>query len=238
MKNLYTSLLAIGTVLLFSNLVAAEPVPKSKRSKAAVARVVPQLRRDVEEEGFVWGAPVFVRIFKEEEELEVWLKDGQIFRKFQTFDICTWSGDLGPKLKEGDGQSPEGFYQVKSSAMNPASSFHLSFNLGFPNAYDRAHGRTGSYLMVHGSCVSVGCYAMRNLGIEKIWTLASAALEEGQDAFDVHIFPFRMNETNMKKVEGERWEEFWKNLKEGHDLFEESRQVPGILLEGRRYKFG
>ena len=126
------------------------------------------------------GAPVFIRIFKREFELEVWLRKGDRFQLFATHPICRFSGDLGPKLVEGDGQSPEGFYTVDQRAMNPASRWHRSFNLGFPNVLDRAQGRTGSLLMVHGGCSSVGCYAMTNPGIDEIWRLVQGAHRAGQ----------------------------------------------------------
>lgn len=149
-----------------------------------------------------------------------------------------WSGTLGPKLREGDGQSPEGFYKVTRAALNPNSSYHLSFNLGFPNAYDRAHGRTGSFLMVHGDCVSIGCYAMRDKGIEDIYGLVEAALKGGQKAVSVHVFPFRMTKENMIRRAGSRWITYWENLKKGWDIFETTRQPPDAKACGKKYRFG
>ena len=147
------------------------------------------------------------------------------------------SGTLGPKLAEGDCQAPEGFYFVANRHLNPRSTYHLSFNLGFPNAYDLAHGRTGSHLMVHGSDMSIGCFAMTDPGIEEIYTLCAAALAKGQPFFRVHIFPFRMNEERMTKAAGDPWEEFWKNLKEGHDLFERNHVPPEVNVQDKRYVF-
>ncbi|MEM8617038.1 MAG: L,D-transpeptidase family protein, partial [Pseudomonadota bacterium] len=140
------------------------------------------------------GTETFIRIFKQENELELWLKapNENQYELSKTFPICAWSGALGPKLREGDGQSPEGFYRVGLGSLNPNSSFHLSFNLGFPNAYDRAHGRTGSYLMVHGACASIGCYAMTDAGIEEIYAAVETTLRSGQTAVSVHVFPFRL----------------------------------------------
>ena len=140
------------------------------------------------------GAPVFIRIFKREFELEVWLRNGDRFQLFATYPVCRWSGELGPKLVEGDGQSPEGFYTVDRGAMNPASRWYRSFNLGFPNVLDRAHGRTGSLLMVHGGCSSVGCFAITDPGVGEIWRLMQAAHRAGQRLVHVHVFPFRMSE--------------------------------------------
>ena len=159
----------------------------------------PCLEARLERGGFAAGDAVFIRIFKEEAILELWLERSGRYERFETYPICRWSGELGPKLKEGDGQSPEGFYEVRLESLNPNSRYHLSFNLGFPNAFDRAHARTGSYLMVHGGCSSVGCYAMTNPGIDEIYRLTEAALQAGQDAVAVHIFPFRMTEERMAR---------------------------------------
>ena len=187
--------------------------------------------------GLRWGAPVFIRIFKEEKELELWVDDGKVFKHFKTWPICKYSGKLGPKLKEGDQQAPEGFYFVPRSRMNPRSRFHLSFNLGYPNTYDRAHKRTGSALMVHGNCVSIGCYAMTNARIEEIYSLCDAALKGGQRFFRVHSFPFRMTEANMKRHAQSKWIEEWYNLKQGYDWFEKSKRPPDTRVADRRYYF-
>ena len=186
---------------------------------------------------------LFLRIVKTTPDrpkgyLEAWHRgeDGT-FALSNTFDICTWSGALGPKLKEGDGQSPEGFYFVRPSAMNPNSNYHLSFNLGFPNAYDRAHGRTGSFLMVHGECVSIGCYAMTNDGIDDIWALMNNAFDGGQSFVRVHIFPFEMTEENLAKYADNPNHAFWTNLKTGWDLFERTRIPPNVTVAQNTYKF-
>ena len=186
---------------------------------------------------FKTGSPVFMRIFKEENELEVWMKTGPRYDLYKTFRICKYSGGLGPKLRQGDRQSPEGFYRVGASALNPNSQYHLSFNLGFPNEYDRAHGRTGSYLMVHGNCVSIGCYAMTDKRIEEIYGLAEAALKNGQDYFQVHSFPFRMTDNNMRRHKLSEWYGFWENLKQGYDKFERERIPPKVMVWDKRYVF-
>ncbi len=188
--------------------------------------------------GLRWGAPVFIRIFKEEKQLELWVDDGKQFKLLKAWPICKFSGALGPKLKEGDGQAPEGFYFVPRARMNPHSRFHISFNLGYPNSYDRAHGRTGSALMVHGNCVSIGCYAMTDPRIEEIYSLCDAALQNGQRFFRVHCFPFRMTEVNMKKHRKSKWIKEWQNLKVGYDWFEKTKRPPNVEVRGKRYTFG
>jgi murein L,D-transpeptidase YafK len=146
-----------------------------------------------------WGKPVFIRIFKEEKQLELWLEKDGSYELFATYPVCSYSGKLGPKVAEGDHQAPEGFYTIRPSSMVPGSAFHLSFDIGFPNEYDRAQGRTGSHLMVHGACVSVGCYAMTDSVIENVYTLMQAAFDAGQREVPVHIFPFRLTAENLVK---------------------------------------
>jgi murein L,D-transpeptidase YafK len=231
--------LAIGLFIFGVLALAAwKHAPRSDRSEAAAKRVRPQLEAALRVKGLRWGAPVFIRIFKEEKELELWIDDGKVFKHFKTWPICKYSGALGPKLKEGDGQAPEGFYFVPRSRMNPRSRFHLSFNIGYPNTYDRTHKRTGSALMVHGNCVSIGCYAMTDAGIEEIYSLCAAALMNGQRFFRVHCFPFRMTEANMKRHAKSKWLGEWKNLKKGYDRFEETKRPPNVTVSGKQYLFG
>jgi murein L,D-transpeptidase YafK len=183
------------------------------------------------------GVPVYIRIFKLESELELWVeKDGR-FQRFATYPICMWSGRLGPKLKEGDRQAPEGFYTVAKDALNPNSRMHLSFNLGFPNVYDRGKGRTGSFLMVHGGCASIGCYAVTDGGVEEVWAFVTAALDNGQARIPVHAFPFRMTERNLRLRKGDKWSGFWADLKRGYDLFEASHMPPKVSVCDGRYVF-
>ena len=185
-------------------------------------------------QGVALGAPVFLRIFKLESELEIWMeKDGR-YQKFATYPICLWSGRLGPKLREGDRQAPEGFYAVTKEELNPNSRWHRSFSLGFPNAFDRALGRTGSFIMVHGGCQSVGCFAMTNDVVDEIWRLVTAALDQGQPAFNVQVFPFRMTEKNLAARKGDKWSPFWADLKKGYDAFERTHLPPMVsVCEGR-----
>ena len=198
---------------------------------------VPGLNLQLKKKGFQLGQDIFIRIFKETSELEVWIKGDDFYQLFKTYKICNFSGTLGPKLREGDQQSPEGFYFVTSKQLNPNSTFHLSFNLGFPNAYDHANKRTGSHLMVHGNCVSIGCYAMRDAGIEEIYLLAEAALKKGQPLFRVHAFPFRMTLENIERHRQSEWLDFWQNLKTGYDHFEENRIPPNVTVVDKQYRF-
>jgi murein L,D-transpeptidase YafK len=202
---------------------AEKPIPYETIGKMQLIGVTPQ-------------SPVLIRIFKKESELEIWKRtdDGR-FALLKTYPICKWSGRLGPKLRRGDKQAPEGFYTVSKRQLNPRSSYHLSFNLGFPNALDKAWRRTGDYLMVHGDCRSAGCYAMTDALIEEIYAIVREALRGGQESFQVHAFPFRMNEENMARYGKGRWRNFWLDLKKGYDAFEMTHIAPKVDVCERRY---
>lgn len=206
-------------------LIPAADRPLSKESLSMLGK-----------KGMDADAPMFVRIFKEESELEVWkARDDGRFYHYKTYPICTWSGDLGPKVRQGDKQAPEGFYAVAQGQLKPDSDFHLAFNLGYPNAFDRANKRSGDFLMVHGKCTSAGCYAMTDALMEEIYALARESFKGGQQSFQVHAFPFRMSEANMARHSKHRWRSFWATLKEGYDHFEATRVPPTVAVCERRY---
>jgi len=239
---------AIKTISIIGLLAFAQDsyaqMAETPRSQRAEARYAVPLETELKKKGLVLGNSIFLRITKTQSKadkqgrLEAFVEnDKGDFILFKTWDICTYSGKLGPKLKQGDGQSPEGFYFVKPNQMNPYSSYHLSFNLGYPNAFDRAHERTGNYLMVHGDCVSIGCYAMTDKGIEEIYTLMGAALKGGQPFVRVHAFPFPMTEENMKAHKDNANIAFWENLKMGWDWFEETHRPPNVNVVQKRYIF-
>jgi murein L,D-transpeptidase YafK len=182
------------------------------------------------------GSPVFVRIFKEESELEIWKQrdDGRYYH-FKTYPICNWSGELGPKVVHGDKQAPEGFYNITPVLMNPNSKFYLSFNVGYPNSFDKALGRTGDSVMVHGKCRSAGCYAMTDALVEEIYGVTREALKAGQPSFQLHAFPFHMTDARLAQMKTNKWYPFWKTLKQGYDHFETYRIPPSIAVCESRY---
>jgi murein L,D-transpeptidase YafK len=183
-------------------------------------------------------SPILVRIFKEEAELEIWKQDAAgRFALLKTYPICRWSGDLGPKVKEGDRQAPEGFYQITPGLMNPNSNYYLAFNLGFPNAYDRANDRSGAFLMVHGDCSSRGCYAMTDEQMGEIFALGRESFQGGQKSFQVQAYPFRMTPLNMAKHRNSPHMAFWRMIKVGYDHFEVTRQEPKVDVCEKRYVF-
>ncbi len=210
-----------------------------ERAAAAALRVIPDLKRELTAKHLVIGDPVFLRAFKMERQLELFIRSRETgkFDLFRTYPIVSTSGVLGPKLAEGDGQVPEGFYFVPPSAMNPASQYHLSFNIGYPNLYDSAHGRTGSAIMIHGNRISIGCLAMTDEKIEEIYTLCAAAHRGGQPFFRVHLFPFRMTQGLIDAHAAFNTKDFWSNLKEGYDHFETRQIPPEVSVVKGRYAF-
>jgi murein L,D-transpeptidase YafK len=184
------------------------------------------------------GSPILMRIFKEEAELEVWKQDktGR-FALLRTYPICRWSGELGPKVKQGDRQAPEGFYTIAPALMNPNSNYYLAINTGFPNDYDRANERTGALLMIHGDCSSSGCYAMTDEQIAEIYALARESFSGGQKSFQVQAFPFRMTPLNMARHRNSPHLAFWRMLKQGYDHFEVRHVEPRVNVCEKRYVF-
>lgn len=229
----------LRTGFLFAALFAAgcngtleDIAPKAER------QLPPALVQSMRAKDMATNSPIMVRIFKEEGQLEVWKRKGNgRFDVAATYEICKWSGKLGPKFTEGDRQAPEGFYTVRPHQMNPQSQYHLAFNIGFPNQFDHANARSGSHLMVHGACSSAGCYSMTDDQMEQIYAFARDAFRGGQTEFQIQAFPFRMTAANMARYRNDPNYEFWKMLKEGHDHFEITRVPPKVDVCGRRYVF-
>ncbi len=212
-------------VSLATNAKANQPVP-------------PKLVAAMVEKDMDLQSPILVRLFKQEAELEVWKQDRSgRFALLKTYPICRWSGDLGPKVREGDRQAPEGFYSISPAQMNPQSAYYLSFNTGFPNAFDRSLGRTGSELMVHGDCSSRGCYAMTDEQIAEIYSLGRESFFGGQRAFQFQAYPFHMTPVNMAKHRNNPNMPFWRMIKEGNDHFEVTKQEPKVDFCEKKYVF-
>lgn len=249
MNGLFGIILAIGATWIITRSITttgnaqslkiseADYASGSKRFAAVSRKVTPALKTAFKEKGLAWGSPIFIRAFKKERTLEVWVQKKTKFVLFRTYPIAGASGKLGPKLREGDRQVPEGFYFVKPSQMNPQSNFHLAFNIGYPNSFDKAHARTGSFIMVHGSNVSIGCLAMTDEKIEEIYTLANSAHQGGQSFFRIHLFPFHLTAENLAKNTANKWHSFWSNLREGYQLFEDKKTPPNVTVKGKRYHF-
>src|SRR5580704_16817330 len=198
----------------------------------------PEMLADLARKNMPKDSPILIRLFKEESELEVWKQDTSgRYALLKVYPICRWSGDLGPKVKDGDRQAPEGFYPITPGLMNPNSNYYLAINTGFPNAYDKANNRRGAYLMIHGDCSSRGCFAMTDEQIGEIYSLGREAFLGGQKEFQIQAYPFRMTPANMARHRNNPSFAFWKMIKEGYDHFEVSRQEPRIDVCDRHYVF-
>lgn len=182
------------------------------------------------------GAPMMIRIFKAESRLEVWMERGGTYVPFAVYPVCYWSGTLGPKLREGDRQTPEGFYTITENLLHHGGRWRRSLNIGYPNAFDRVNARSGSAILVHGGCDSSGCFAMTDAVNAELYDLVSAALRAGLRHVPVHVFPFRMTDAAMAARPAGAWRDFWDDLKRGYDSFERTRLPPHVSVCGKRYR--
>src|SRR6266536_6475399 len=225
---------AIAAQMTLAGCGGGAPVTSGRHMQPLSERMLATLKaKNMEKE-----SPILMRVFKEEAELEIWKQDhtGR-FALLRYYPICRWSGELGPKIKTGDRQAPEGFYTITPGLMNPDSSQYLAINTGFPNAYDRANGRTGAFLMIHGGCSSSGCYAMTDEQIAEIYALAREAFFGGQRSFQLQAYPFRMTPLNMARHRNSPDMPFWKMIKEGYDHFEVTKQEPKVDFCEKKYVF-
>ncbi|MFG1480552.1 murein L,D-transpeptidase family protein [Xanthobacter sp. V4C-4] len=237
-KTTFSSRVRMVALAATAALALAACNQTDEASRKANKPLSPQMLSLIGEKGMSPASPILVRIFKEEAELEVWKETSSgDYALLKTYPICRWSGELGPKVKMGDRQAPEGFYMISPGQMNPNSSYYLSFNLGFPNAFDKSYGRTGEFLMVHGDCSSAGCYAMTDEQISEIFSLARESFGGGQRAFQVQAYPFRMTPKNLARHRNNPNMAFWRNLKQGYDHFDVTRQEPRVSVCGRQYVF-
>lgn len=221
----------------------APPAPETWDTRAAEQRLTdvnqrvrPMLATLLQQRGLTLGSAVYLRAYKEERELELWLKGGQGWEIWRTYPVAAASGRPGPKEREGDRQVPEGFYNITSRQLNPASRYHLALNVGYPNALDLHQQRTGSFIMIHGRDVSIGCLAMNDPAIEEIYLLVEAALAAGRPAIPVHCFPFRLTTARLAAWADHPWHAFWKDeLLPAHTFFEQHREVPDMQVTDGRY---
>jgi murein L,D-transpeptidase YafK len=235
-RALVTSAVLVGAGVLMAGC-NSDQISLANNAKANQP-VPPKLIADMTAKDMDLQSPILVRLFKQEAELEIWKQDRSgRFALLKTYPICRWSGDLGPKVREGDRQAPEGFYSISPAQMNPQSAYYLSFNTGYPNAFDKALGRTGSQLMVHGDCSSRGCYAMTDEQIAEIYSLGRESFFGGQKSFQLQAYPFKMTPINMAKHRNNPNMPFWKMIKEGNDHFEVTRQEPKVDFCEKKYVF-
>ncbi|MEX0424543.1 murein L,D-transpeptidase [Providencia rettgeri] len=182
------------------------------------------------------NSSIFIQIFKQEGLLELYQKtpSGK-YKLSKTYPICKFSGGLGPKKIEGDLKSPEGFYQITAEQLNPNSRYYRSINIGFPNEFDKAQGYSGSYLMIHGSCVSVGCYAMTDEYMGEIYQTVETALLSGQSVINVSIYPFKMTNENMLRYRNSSHYAFWKQLQPAYEYFNRTGRPAEVSVALGKY---
>lgn len=198
----------------------------------------PSILAEMDKRNMDRNAPIMIRIVKEEGKLEIWkARRDNRFEVIASYDICAWSGKLGPKVKEGDRQAPEGFYNLTPGHLNPNSNYYLAINTGFPNRYDQANGRNGTNLMIHGACSSSGCYSMTDAQVLEIYGFARDAFKGGQKTVQLQALPFRMSAENMARHRKSEHYEFWKMLKVGYDNFEVTKRPPEVNVCEKKYVF-
>ena len=232
-------ILGIGAILLATLVLAScsDILPRSSTLKAVQPLKQATMNR-LADIGATPGSAMLIRVFKQSSEFEVWKQTkAGAFKLYNTYKICAWSGVLGPKVVEGDRQAPEGFYNITPAQMNPNSNYYLSFNTGFPNKFDRAWGRTGANLMVHGDCSSAGCYSMTDESVAEIYALARESFNGGNAVVQMQIFPFRMTPQNLAQVADNPNLPFWMDIKEGYDRFELSKTPPHWDVCEKKYVF-
>lgn len=236
--TLFRALVASAAFICFLMPARCLGEDSNQLPEKAAKELSPELLSLLQQKHMPKHSPILVRIFKEEAELEVWKQDTTgHFQILKIYPICRWSGDLGPKLHEGDRQTPEGFYTITPKLMNPNSNFYLAINIGFPNAFDKANGRDGTFLMIHGDCSSSGCYAMTDEQIGEIYSLARDSFLGDRPSFQIQAYPFRLTPANLARHRTNPHMAFWKMLKVGNDHFEATRLEPKVDVCDRRYVF-
>lgn len=230
---------ALAAAILFPGLLAGcGETPPGDFGERAYHPLSPQMLALMQEKGTTKEAPVLIRAFKKEAEVQIWkMKADGHYTLLKSYPICRWSGQLGPKTREGDRQVPEGFYTITPAQMNPRSNYYLSFNVGYPNTYDRAHGYSGGEIMVHGVCSSAGCFSMTDQQIAEIYAIAREAFAGGQSAIQMESFPFHMTAENLAKYRLDPNIGFWKELKLGNDNFEVTGQEVAVGVCNDHYVF-
>ena len=226
--------LLIGLFLLVNN---QSGIPDSKRAADIRGKVWPKLQKSLQAMGLEEDQPIYLRIIKETSTLQVWVCSGKEYKLFKSYDICFFSGGLGTKMREGDNKSPEGYYTIKPSQLNPMSEYHLSINVGYPNALEKQLNYTGDAIMIHGDCVSIGCFAMTDPVIEEIYTLVYEAFLHGQKSIELNILPFKMDDAHMKTYASSPNIAFWRNLKTGYDIFQKTHLPPIVSVANKSYVF-
>ena len=234
MKILFlTFLLSLSIMASAQNNFKANQI-KFERVANAYGGKWESLKKSIQQAGYGTDFSMLINAYKAEGKLEVWLKakSDKQYSCFKTYDFCAHSGTLGPKVIEGDGQTPEGFYYI--NVFNPMSSFHLSLGVNYPNSVDSARTgadrKTGGDIYIHGNCVTVGCIPLTDDKIDEVYILAVEARNSGQDKIPVNIYPFKMTNANIQKYSAQFPAQlsFWKSLQPGYLAFEKHRNMADV----------
>ncbi|MFN0255517.1 L,D-transpeptidase family protein [Pedobacter ureilyticus] len=214
---------------------------KFERVRTAYDLKWTSLAKDLQKAGFGNGFEMIINAYKAEGKVEIWLKTAKqtSYTLFKTYNACAKSGTLGPKVVEGDLQTPEGFYSI--NVFNPMSLYHLSLGVDYPNAVDKARtgkGRkTGGDIYIHGDCVTIGCIPLTDDKIREVYILAVEARNNGQKDIPVNIFPFKMTKTNFDNYAKQFPQHivFWNTLQPGFDYFEKNKKMAKVTQVGGKY---
>jgi len=239
-------LFILFSAFVFQNDFLSEQ-KKYERVKSAIADKGEVIQTKLNEQGLkTEDLNIIILAFKSEDLLEIYAKKKKesTYKKLISYEICSRSGQLGPKRKQGDNQVPEGFYAI--DRFNPGSTYYLSLGLNYPNQSDRKKSKAtnlGGDIFIHGYCVTIGCMPMTNDKIKEIYLYAVHARNNGQSKIPVYVFPFQMTDEKFelyksKYKEQEELIRFWSNLKQGYELFEKNKRELKVLVdETGNYKF-
>jgi murein L,D-transpeptidase YafK len=209
---------------------------RSPYGKAVAAKAI-ELSKAFEEKGLKLGSPVFIRVYKQTSEMELWIEKGSRYVLFKTYGICRWSGGLGPKYYEGDRQSPEGLYRITSADLIVNARWDRAMNINYPNSFDVMNGRSGSGILIHGKCGSIGCFAIQDRNVEEVYAAVREALKGGQAYIPVLSLPFRFASLAPSKQDTRQMSEFWSDLRRADLLFARDRLPPAAWICDGRYYF-
>ena len=214
---------------------AATVADKSPDSLAVVKEL--PLTEQFAAKGLKLGSPIFLRVYKKTSKMELWVAQGPRYALFKTYRICRWSGGLGPKMYEGDRQSPEGLYHITAEDLIVNARWHRAMNINYPNRFDVVNGRGGSGILIHGKCGSVGCFAIEDANVEEVYTAVDAALRAGQASVPVLALPFSFAQHAPAVEDTLRLNEFWADLRRADLLFNRDHIPPSAWVCDGRYFF-
>jgi murein L,D-transpeptidase YafK len=219
----------------FEDATAARRIERSSVSTAVARENL--LAAEFAAKGLKLGSPIFIRIYKNTSKMELWVEQGARYVLFKTYGICRWAGGLGPKMHEGDNQSPEGLYHISSDDLIVNPRWHRAMNINYPNRFDVMNGRGGSGILIHGKCGSVGCFAIQDGNVEEVYDAVRAALHNGQARIPVLALPFRFAKYAPAVEDTMRLNDFWSDLRRADILFDRDRLPPTAYVCDGRYYF-